>query len=284
MKKQLLIAAVAASMTSVAMADISISGSSKANVNQGAASIEADLNVVGKSGATSVVANISLDNASAVEDLYMTSSFEGVNIKVGTYRSGKSEMDRTSGASARYDLSTSVSGVSVAFEETATANSVTVGGEIAGVSVKHKMKSGADSDTETWVSTSMSGVNLTWNQEDNANKKDTFMSVSTEMSGVTATYAKLDSDATYGTVADGFFSAAEAKSGAAGITKATGFSLATSVAGNKLTLKTTNQDSTKVNKIIVNRVLASGATFEATYADNAGSTKETLDLELAVKF
>jgi hypothetical protein len=281
MKKQLLIAAVAASMTSVAMADISISGSAKANVNQGAASIEADLNVTGKSGATSVVANISLDKGiaasatSIVEDLYMTSSFEGVNIKVGSYRSGKSELDVTSAASNRYDLSTTVSGVTVAFEETATANSITVGGEIAGVSVKHKMKSGASSDTETWVSASMSGVNLTWNQEDNSDKKDTFMSVSTELSGVTATYAKIDSDAT--TVADGFFKGATIK-------KATGFSLATSVAGNKITLKTTDTDNVKVNKIIATRVLASGATFEATYADNAGTTKDTLDLELAVKF
>ena len=277
MKKQLLIAAVAASMTSVAMADISISGSSKANVNQGATSIEADLNVTGKSGATSVVANVSLDGTFAVEDLYMTSSFEGVNIKVGSMRSGKSELDITTAASNKYVLSTSVSGVSVAFTESATGNDIMVGGEIAGVSVKHKMKSGTDSDTETWVSASMSGVNLTWNQEDTANAKSTFTSVSTELSGVTATYAKIDSDA--GTVADGFFTA---KTG--GLNKATGFSLATSVAGNKLTLKTTDQDSTKVNKIIVTRVLASGATFEATYADNAGSTKDTLDLELAVKF
>ena len=302
MKKQLLIAAVAASMSSVAMADISIAGSAKANVNQGVASIEADLSITGKSGATSVVANISLDSGmnagtsatntftatdtadtatgsatdAIVEDLYLTSSYQGVNIKVGEYRSGKSELDVTSAvATQRYNLSTTMGGVTVAFEETDGASDITIGGTIAGVSVKHKMKSNASNDTETWVSGSMSGVNMTWNQEDNSNNKDTFMSISTDLSGVTATYAKIDSDAT--TVADGFFTGSA-------ITKATGFSVATSVAGNKLTLKTMDVDSVKTNKVIVNRVLASGATFEATYVDNAGTAKDTLDLELAVKF
>ena len=124
MKKQLLIAAVAATMSSVAMADISIAGSAKANVINGVSSIEADLNITGKSGATTVVANISLDSGmnagtsatntftatgtadtatgsatdAIVEDLYLTTSFEGVNIKVGEYRSGKSELDQTSSA------------------------------------------------------------------------------------------------------------------------------------------------------------------------------------------
>jgi hypothetical protein len=289
MKKQLLIAAVAATMTSVAMADISISGAAKANVTDGVSKIEADLNVVGKSGATSVVANVSLDTGmnvseAIVEDLYMTSSFEGVNIKVGEYRSGKSEMDTTSAAaSTRYNLSTTMGGVTATFEETDGKNDFTLAGTVAGVSLKHKTKS--TTDTETWVSGSFSGVNVSWNQEDNSDKKDTFMSVSTELSGVTATYAKLDSDATNGTVADGFFTHTTATTAAAkGIIKATGFSLATSVAGNKVTFKSLDVDSTKTSKVIVNRALASGATFEATYTNNAGDAKDTLDLELAVKF
>jgi hypothetical protein len=289
MKKQLLIAAVAATMTSVAMADISIAGSAKANVTDGVSKIEADLNVTGKSGATSVVANISLDKgitaaaSSIVEDLYMTSSFEGVNIKVGNYRSGKSEMDVTSAASTRYNLSTTMGGVTATFEETDGKNDFTLAGTVAGVSLKHKTKS--TTDTETWVSGSFSGVNVSWNQENTSDKKDTFMSVSTELSGVTATYAKLDSDATLGTVADGFFTHTTATAvGAPGIVKATGFSLATSVAGNKVTFKSLDVDSTKTSKVIVNRALASGATFEATYTNNAGDAKDTLDLELAVKF
>jgi hypothetical protein len=282
MKKQLLIAAVAATMTSVAMADISISGAAKANVLDGVSSIEADLNITGKSGATSVVANVSLDTGmnvseAIVEDLYMTSSFEGVNIKVGEYRSGKSELDVTSpAASTRYNLSTTMGGITATYEATAASHDLTLGGTVAGVSVKHKMKQ--NKDTETWISGSMSGVNVSWNQEDNSNKKDTAIVVSTEVSGVTATYVKVDSDATTGTAMDGFFGAKS------GVKKATGFALATSVAGNKVTFKSLDVDSVDTSKVIVNRALASGATFEATYTNNAGDAKDTLDLELAVKF
>jgi hypothetical protein len=268
------------------MADISISGAAKANVLDGVSSIEADLNITGKSGATSVVANIALDSgvdtgvtasAGMVEDLYLTSSFEGVNIKAGTYRSGKSELDTTSSEpSARYNLSTTMGGITATYEATAASHDLTLGGTVAGVSVKHKMKQ--NKDTETWISGSMSGVNVSWNQEDNSNKKDTAIVVSTEVSGVTATYVKVDSDATTGTVMDGFFGAKS------GVKKATGFALATSVAGNKVTFKSLDVDSVDTSKVIVNRALASGATFEATYTNNAGDAKNTLDLELAVKF
>jgi len=274
MKKQLLIAAVAASMTSVAMADISISGSSKANVVDGATAIEADLNITGKSGDSSVVANLSLDT-NTYEDLYMTSSFEGVNIKVGNYRSGKSELDVTTAATARYNLSTTMAGVTATYEATAASHDLTLGGTVAGVSVKHKMKQ--NKDTETWISGSMSGVNVAWNQEkdDSASANNTALTVSTEVSGVTATYIKVDSDA--GTVMDGFFGKKSA------VKEATGFALATSVAGNTVTFKSLDVDSVDSSKVIINRALASGATFEAVYTNNDAS-KNTLDLELAVKF
>jgi len=277
MKKQLLIAAVAASMTSVAMADISISGSSKANVVDGATAIEADLNITGKSGDSSVVANLSLDT-NTYEDLYMTSSFEGVNIKVGNYRSGKSELDVTTAATARYNLSTTMAGVTATYEATAASHDLTLGGTVAGVSVKHKMKQ--NKDTETWISGSMSGVNVAWNQEkdDSASANNTALTVSTEVSGVTATYIKVDSDA--GTVMDGFFGK---KIAGSEVSKATGFALATSVAGNTVTFKSLDVDSADSSKVIINRALASGATFEAVYTNNDAS-KNTLDLELAVKF
>ena len=289
MKKQLLIAAVAASMTSVAMADVSISGSSKANVVDGVAAIEADLNVVGQTGATSVVANIALDSAGVdagaaptVEDLYMTSSFEGVNIKVGSYRSGKSELDQTTVASNRYKLDTTFGGITVAHEGNAAASTSewtnTVSGSVAGVSISHAMKQ--SKNTETTISGSMSGVNLTWNREhtNSDSSNDTAITVSTEMNGVTATYVKLDTDNAVGT--DGYVGKFTTTAGKT----ASAFGLSTSVAGNTVTLKSIDNNDTDSTKIVVNRVLASGATFEAVYTDNSGDTKDTLDLELAVKF
>jgi hypothetical protein len=283
MKKQLLIAAVAASMTSVAMADVSISGAAKANSTNGVASIETDLKVVGKSGDTSVIANISLDTGmnvgeAIVEDLYMTSSFEGVNIKVGEYRSGKSELDQTSAAaSTRYNLSTSMGGITATYEATKDAHNLTLGGSVAGVSVKHKMFS--SDNTETWVSGSMSGVNVAWNQEHNdANDtNDTAITVSTDFSGVTATYVKIDAE---GAVSfDGYVG----KDSLVGGEDATALGLSTSVAGNTVTFKKITIADVDSNKLILNRKLASGAVFEATYTNNDVKAN-TLDLELAVKF
>ena len=67
---------------------------------------------------------------------------------------------------------------------------------------------------------------------------------------------------------------------ATGVTSASALGLSTSIAGNKVTFKTVTINGADNQKLIVTRKLASGATFEATYDDNADS----LDLELAVKF
>jgi hypothetical protein len=305
MKKQLLIAAVAATMSVSAMADISIAGSAKANSINGVVSIESDLVITGKSGDTSVVAKISLDSGmnagtdatnvftatgtadtaggtptdAIVEDLYLTTSFEGVNIKIGEYRSGASELDQTSAAaSTRYNLSTSMGGITVAYEATAGASDVAFSGTIAGVSVAHKIKS--SDDTETTVSGSLSGVNLSWNQEhdDSANTDDTAITVSTEFSGVTATYVKIDAEGA-DVVSDGYVGKFDLAAGK----EASAFGLSTSLAGNTVTFKSIDIADTDSTKIVLNRALASGATFEAVYTDNDGSN-DVLDLELAVKF
>jgi len=283
MKKQLIAAAVAATMTSVAMADISITGATKANVTNGNAAIEADLKITGKSGDTSVVANIALDSGvdtgaqagDMVEDLYLTTSVEGVKIKAGAYRSGKSELDQTSATpSARYNLSTTMGGITATYEATHSSHDLTLGGTVAGVSIKHKMKQ--NDDTETWVSGSAAGVDLSWNQEetDSTGNQDTAIVASTSVSGIGVKYVKIDSDA--GTATDGYVT------NATGVKDATAVGISTSMAGNTVTFKGIEVDGVDSQKVIVNRKLASGATFEATYTDaDAG---DTLDLELAVKF
>ena len=287
MKKQLLIAAVAASMTSVAMADISITGSTKANVLDGAPSIEADLKITGKSGDSSLVANIALDSGvdtgaqagDMVEDLYVTTSLMGVNAKAGAYRSGKSELDQTSAApSARYNLSTTVSGVTATYEATKDTHDLTLGGTVAGVSIKHKMKQ--NDDTETWVSGSFGGVNLSWNQEhdDSADTNDTAISIDTTMNGVTAKYVKIDAEGST-VVSDGYVGKFDLDANE----DASAFGLSTAVAGNTVTLKKIEIADADSNKIIINRPLGNGATFEATYTDK-DAADDTLDLELAVKF
>ena len=308
MKKQLLIAAVAATMSVSAMADISIAGSAKANSINGVVSIESDLVITGKSGDTSVVAKISLDSGmnagssadavdataatvanaavaaitptdAIVEDLYLTTSFQGVNIKAGTYRSGKSDLDVTDATpSARYNLSTTMGGIKLAYEAKAATSDIAISGTIAGVAVSHKIKS--SDDTETTISGSVSGVNLKWNQEhtDSGDTNNTAVTVSTEFGGVTATYVKVDTDTAQ--AMDGYIGAATVNAAS----DASALGLSTSVAGNTLTFKKININSTDSTKIILTRPLASGATFEATYNDSDTDSEDFLDFELAVKF
>ena len=285
MKKQLLIAAVAATFTSVAMADIAISGAVKMNSLDGAYSHEADMKIAGKSGDTSVTVNLSLDDkgnegtkaAVTVEDAYITTAVAGVKVKMGGWRSGKSELGGTSPTvTERVNLSTSFGGLSLAFEDTGAANSTTIGGSLAGVSVSHKMSS--NNDTETKASGSMGGVSVKVHSKDDdaTGGTDTSTTLSTEVQGVTLTYAKTTSDD--GTAQDGYIG----NGAIAANSSADAIGIKTSIAGNTVQFKAITINGEDSNKVIVTRALGAGATFEAIYTDTDDS--DTLDLELAVKF
>ena len=277
MKKQLLIAAVAATFTSVAMADISISGAAKFNAKDGVYSHEADLTISGKSGDTSVTTNIALDtNAFVVEDLYVKTAVAGVTVKMGGWRSGKSELTTTGGITERVNVSTTFGGLSLAYEDTGASNSTTIGGSLAGVSVSHKISQ--DTSTETKASGTMGGVSIAAHSKESATSKtNTAVTLSTEVQGVTLTYVTLSNDSDVTT--DGFMGAQTIEAGA----DASAFGIATSIAGNSVSFKAITNGSVDTNKVIVTRALGAGATFEAVYADK-DATDATLDLELAVKF
>jgi hypothetical protein len=278
MKKQLLIAAVAASMTSVAMADISISGAAKFNSVDGVYTHEADLFISGKSGDTSVSANLAMDGtAIAIEDLYVATSVVGVAVKMGGWRSGKSELGQTSTTKERVNVSTTFGGLSLAYEDVnGSGNSTTIGGSLAGISVSHKIEQ--STATETKASGSIGGVSVAaHSKEDSTSKTNTAVTLTTEVQGVTLTYLTLSNDASV--ASDGFMGKQTVAAG----TDAQAFGIKTSIAGNTVHFKAITNGSTDTNKVIVTRALGAGATFEATYEDKDG-VDATLDLELAVSF
>ena len=286
MKKQLLIAAVAATFTSVAMADISISGAAKFNSTDGAYSHEADLTIAGKSGDTSVTANLSLDDkatASAgtkgdiqIEDLYVTTSVAGVTVKMGGWRSGKSELGATSATSERVNVSTTFGGLSLAYEDNGSNNSTTIGGTLAGVSVSHKVNSTDASGTETKASGSIGGVSVKIHSKEINSKTSTSTTLSTEVQGVTLTYANTTADADQ--AQDGYIGTTTILAGKTG----SAIGLSTAIAGNTVQFKSITVNDVDSSKVIVTRALGAGATFEATYTDTTAT--DSLDLELAVKF
>jgi len=312
MKKQLLIAAVAATMTSVAFADISITGGSKINwtstdttgVNNSAAfKHDVDFTLVGKSGDTTVSATVSNASATATaaatmvaENVFMTTKVMNVNVKAGQYAGGDSNMGDGTRSAGKFSADTTLSGVKVQFEDsTAGSNSVTLSGSVAGVAISHEVHQ--NDNTDTSVSGSFGGVTAKYRSVDvdteTATARDkASLTLSTEVQGVTLSYAKVDVDGTAVTTSDDFFGTYNAAS--LGFNEAEGFSAKTAIAGNTVTVKsydvkpTAAQADDSFTKLIVTRPLAAGATFEMTYTDkdagNARPDVTTLDLELAVKF
>ena len=272
MKKQLLIAAVAATMSSVAMADVSISGAAKFNVKDSVSTYSTDLNVVGKAGATTATYKLKMTAAGfETETATVSTAVNGLSVKAGAWKSGANELDQESTAAvARYSVSSTMGGVKVAITDDSNGADLTVSGSVAGVALSYTDRS--DESTELSASASMSGVNVSFNKEEAANgDTNTATTVSTTMSGITLKYVDINTDA--GTVSDGYVLNGSV------LADATAFGISTTVAGNTVTLKKTDIDGTTNNKFVITRAL-NGATFEATYDDNA----ESLDLELAVKF
>jgi len=323
MKKQLLIAAVAATMTSAAIADISITGNAKINytntdyelATKNDANVfnhDIDLTIVGQSGATKVVVVMADEtneaeakNAFDLEDRYVSSSVADVNVKVGSWDNGNDFVSDSSRANGKFSADTTISGVKVVYDAsngngTTTGNeTVTVSGSMGGVNASYKQESTGE---EIKLSTTVAGVSLAYHADnsDTANSDKSSIEVSGEVSGIKLAYVQIDADTKASIGGDswaGDFEVADSDTGAYQLSDGqdvTAMKISTSVAGNTVAFTRTDVDGvatedTSINKFTVTRPLASGATFEATYTsiDDDGSTTtdaDILDLELAVKF
>ena len=154
MKKQLLIAAVAASMTSVAMADISITGGAKVNfvytdngVGNAALSTNAinhdmDWNVKGTNGDTTVSTTFSSTVAGAfvTEDTYLSTKIGDISVKTGTWDNGNNLIRASSRGTGKISVSTSFEGVGVTFDDSENGNAtVKLAASVSGVDAYYKV-------------------------------------------------------------------------------------------------------------------------------------------------
>jgi len=323
MKKQLLIAAVAATMSVSAMADISIAGAAKVNfttvdfddsqLNTNDFKREMDLKITGKSGDTTVVMNFGNDTISGddttgsaslglrSEDTYVATSIEGVSIKVGAWDNGNNELRASARGDNKFSASTTIGGVKIAYDasdESAgkVADTVKLSGEISGVALSYKS---VDAGEDIGVSTTVGGIKLSYLalNRDLANTDRSVMTASGTFGGVGVKVAVADADSSATISGDSWMGDFEGASGAYLLSAGqdvTSIELSTSIAGNSVKFRNTKIDGvatedTSFNKVIVTRALSNGTTFEATYTDlsDDGSTttdSSTLDLELAVKF
>jgi len=320
MKKQLLIAAVAATMTSAAMADISISGAAKANftvvdfddtqVNTNTISREMDLAITGKSGDTTVVMKFGNDSLSAgtgtastggltSEDTYVTTSLGDVAVKVGAWDNGNNALRASSRGDGKISASSTVGGVTITYDGAgdATDDSVKLAADVSGVAVSFKQVATGE---DIAVSTTVAGVKASYLalNRDAANTDRSVVELSGAFGGMNVKVAQATADSGIAIDGDTWMGDFEGNTSGAYMLSngqdVTSIELSTKMAGNTVTFRNSKIDDvtgedTSFNKIIVNRPLANGTTFEATYTDldDKGATttdSSTLDLELAVKF
>ena len=288
--KQLLLAtALITSLSSTAMADISISGEAKANsglTGSGGHSIEADITAKFKSGRNSVVAQIGLDPGNVVEQLYMTSKVAGFFIKFGDWRREKSEL-KDGGVRGFNEIviKKNIGGVEFKYKDKPGPGGtlVVISGSIGGLNVSHKEKFWVGA-SETKVSGSIGDVDIAYHIIDSgiSGGIDDSYTVKTSVQGIDLTYVNTTSDV--GTSMNGFIG----KNTWRGIEDAKAFGISTNIAGNKVTYKDIKINGDDSKELILTRNISSGATFEATYRTKDNNHihfgSKGLDLELAVKF
>ena len=277
MKKQLLIAAVAATMTSVAMADVSITGGAKFNYtnvdsttdssDSNSINHDVDFTIAGKSGATTVSATFattsktstastdvvtasngtSTDTTASVstatgglvtENVFLTTKIGDFNIKTGSYSSSDTNMSNGTRADGKISIDTTVAGVKLQFEDTDAA------GNGSSVTMSGEMNGVAlsheifDTKTDTKISGSMAGVSVAYRTID----------VDGTNSGTTTDKSSLVVSGDVAGVTLSYVDVDVAANGTTtsddffgeittGVNDMTGFSAKTAVAGNTLTLK-----------------------------------------------
>jgi len=234
MKKQLLIAAVAATMTSVAMADISITGASKVNYtntdyelatknDSNAFAHDTDFTIVGKNGGTTVSMTFATTSATTnastsvvtasngtatdtsasiatstgglqTEDVFMTSSIGDVNVKVGTWDNGNDFVSASSRAANKFSANTTMSGIKVTYD---AANASDEAVTVSGsMSGVNASYKQETAGEEIKLSTTVAGVSLAYHADnsDTANSDRSSIEVSGEVSGLKLAYVQIDAD------------------------------------------------------------------------------------------
>jgi len=315
MKKQIIAAAIAATLTSVAFADISITGQMKANykqtetggTNDNNVTTEANLYITGKSGDTEVRFEFDADSADGtssdnldVEDQWMATKVGDARIQVGTWNGSDSILSADSARSTgKWMVDQSIGGVALKAEGSNPESghngnvSVTAATKVMDNNVSVKVE---NAQNQYKISGSYAGVNYAYHtvSADAANSDKTSIQLGTTIAGVGVEYVAADADSSATITGDSWFGDVTAFNTAmtAG-DDIQGVGLSTSIAGNKVTGKFfTNEvdGGTDIDftKLIITRPLAGGTTLEVVYTDEdasgSSSDKTTVDVELAVKF
>ena len=291
--KKLIAAAVATSVSAIALADVSITGNLKANYvhtdyqlstknDSDAFSHEGNLSIKGKSGDTSVVMNLgAIDSGTdgtnvtgtvKSEDVYLTTKIGDVNVKMGTWDNGDNAL-RSSARSSKVQMTTSLGGFDLGYlngnggtsSDSNQNDEVTIGTSLGGVNVSYTAKDGGETIK---ASTSLGGVNVSYLglPSDTANKDRSLIELSTELSGVgikigkaeAETSARITGDSWLGDYERSTSTAADSATDAYDLTNGqdvTGIELSTNVAGNAVKFRNVNIDDVAGDDTSFNKLI-----------------------------
>jgi hypothetical protein len=227
MKKQIIAAAVAASVSAIALADVSITGSAKyeylytdtsAGDTKNESNTEMKLAIAGKNGDTGVFIGVELDasdasdnatgNTTDIEDMYLTTKVGDINVKAGNWASSTTallgEIDEGGRTHGKIDLSTTVSGVKVYAGNGGSQatgygrlnENMYAGVEFTVAGNKIQAKHLNETETGYGIQGSSNGVNyrVEHKNADGANKGVTFAEVGTKIGGMGVSYAMIDAE------------------------------------------------------------------------------------------
>ena len=312
MKKQLIAAAVAATMTSVAMADLSITGAAKmnytytddnANVGTNAFVNNGDLKIKGTHGDSTVVMNMGTDTGAGagqitLEDTYFKTSVSGLGLKVGDWDNGNNNL-RASGRTAnKFQANYSVGDLGLQYNASGDAGTdqTKITYTVAGWKAGYQTNGGNGENLS--LSGTVAGVTLAYigYNRDVSTTERSSITASASFEGVGIKIGKATADTGATIEGDTWMGDYEGASGAYALSAGqdvTAVELSTSLSGNTVKFRHASVDDVagsdmSFNKVIVTRKLGNGTTFEAVYTSTDDSTAandaDVLDLELAVSF
>ncbi len=322
MKKQLLIAAVAATMGTAAIADIAITGNASyefKNISNGTATDtnqgETELNIVldGSHGDTrihleqEIKQSASTTGASGVEanhenldyeDMWLSTKVGDINLKFGNWdgsvNANTGQIKNNARSTNKVSATTAIKDIKLGFWTTpgnGSGDGFTVGGTIAGVNIGLKQAGGDAGYTDINVSGEVSGIKYRFDDynSDVASSDAQFASAEYTVRGVTLKAGKLRADkASVLTETDAYFSGTSFNVGDAYIQEIIQGSASMDLYGNTVTVAaaTSTEDNGTENdstKVSLSRSLAGGTTLSASYADVENSNADTSKETFAAK-
>ena len=285
MKKQLLIAAVAATMTTAAMADISITGQAivKAQTSTGPADAvqnEYKLSIKGTSGDNTAVVNLKNGGSTMnISEAYVTTKLEGISLTAGSKkgRTGSALVAHKSAAAAKFIASTKIGGTKIVIKQVSGEGTAKVDVATAIAGVKVTIKNVMNDRRYFLVDADVAGVAVHVETGENATgSTETAYTVSGKVAGISLTYANADFVNNNNSGDDAPFGKVENATGVSG------FIASTSTAAGKLSVKRWNADQYEKarTKVALNR---GNATYYVTTSATEG-TDATIGAKIKFKF